>query len=87
MKTEATHNFLKKFKRRFSHQPKIREKFIERTKMFAENPQNPFLQDHPLKGKKIGLRAFSVSGDIRVVYYIYNNTAYFLDIGTHNQVY
>lgn len=87
MKIEATHSFLKIFKRRFSNQPKIKEKFFERTRMFAENPQNLLLKDHPLKGKKIGLRAFSVTGDIRVVYYIFNDTAYFLDIGTHNQVY
>jgi len=45
------------------------------------------LQDHLLMGKLEGYRAFSVTGDIRVVYYIHDQTAYFVDIGTHNQVY
>ncbi len=37
---------------------------------------------------KIELRAFSVTGDIRIVYFEINDeSVLFLDIGTHNQVY
>jgi len=87
MKIEASHTFIKNFKKRFTHQPEVKKKFFERVKLFSVDPTNPLLKDHPLKGKKIGLRAFSITRDIRVVYYVKEKTVYFLDIGTHNQVY
>ena len=80
-------NFVKNFKKRYGGNNKIRRQYEERLKLFAKNPRNPVLKDHTLKGKKITLRAFSITGDIRVVYIIKGNTTYFLDIGTHRQVY
>ncbi len=87
MKIESTESFIKIFKKRFSHREKIQKKFDERIKKFVENPYNPVLSNHALTGKLKGYRAFSITGDIKVVYYAYNNTAYLVDIGTHNQVY
>lgn len=87
MKTEFTHDFIKIFKKRFSSKPNIHKKFNGRVKKFAENPDDPTLLDHALSGKLQGHRAFSVTGDIRVIYYIFEDVAYFVDIGTHNQVY
>lgn len=87
MKIEFTHDFMKIFKKRFSSKPKIQKKFDERVKKFAGNSDDPILIDHALSGKLQGHRAFSITGDIRVVYYIFEDTAYFMDIGTHNQVY
>ena len=87
MKIEFYNNFIKVFDKRFGGNKKIRNKFIERTCLFQSNQIHPLLKDHELKGKKSGLRAFSITGDIRVVYYIKNNIAYLVDIGTHNQVY
>lgn len=87
MKIEFTHKFIKIFKKRFSSKSKIHLKFDERVKKFAINPDDPILLDHELSGKLQGHRAFSITGDIRVVYYIFKDTAYFVDIGTHNQVY
>lgn len=56
--------------------------------MFINNPNHPLLHDHLLRGTKKGLRAFSVAGDIRVVYRRPNtDTIELLDIGSHNQVY
>ncbi len=87
MKIEATNAFIKIFKKRFSHNPKIHKKYEERFKRFALDPTDSLLFDHELTGKLKGHRAFSITGDIRVIYYIHKNTAYFVDIGTHNQVY
>ena len=87
MKVEFKHVFIKTFRKRFSHDTEVKKKFNERIRMFSLNPANPLLHNHPLKGNKIGFRSFSITGDIRVVYSITNNIAYFLDIGTHNQVY
>lgn len=43
--------------------------------------------DHALTGKLTGKRAFSVAGDIRVIYVELEDAIVFLDIGSHNQVY
>ena len=87
MKVEFSHNFIKMSKKRFKNKPRIKNKFFQKTRLFAKNPLDKSLKNHPLKGTKKGLNAFSITGDIRVIYQIKNNTAYFLDIGTHNQVY
>lgn len=87
MKVEFTRNFIRNFKKRIAANPAIVIKFEQRLLLFSLNPKDPILNDHKLTGKKIGLRAFSIAGDIRVIYYIHDNTAYFADIGTHNQVY
>ena len=79
--------FAKHFKRRILPQPKLVAKFKQRLKLLLTDPKNPLLADHPLKGKKKEYRSFSVTGDIRVVYKIKNDTLQLYDIGTHNQVY
>ncbi len=66
---------------------KLRKAFDTRLKLFKRDSDYPLLHDHKLTGKLQGYRAFSVTGDVRTVYYVKNNTAYFVDIGTHNQVY
>ena len=80
-------NFVKSYKKRFSHDEKIQKKYTERIKLFIKDSESPILRDHQLTGKKVDLRSFSITGDIRVVYTIIEDIVYFLDIGTHNQVY
>lgn len=87
MKAHFHTSFQKVFVKRIQPQKKLSRKFDERFKLFMMNPHNPLLSDHPLKGNKEGLRAFSITGNIRALYYIQGDTAYFVDIGTHNQVY
>ncbi len=87
MKVEFTRAFIKAFTKRFGNNQSLRQKFEERTRLFSQNAQYPLLHDHPLKGKNAGMRSFSITGDIRVVYYIHEEVAYFVDIGTHNQAY
>lgn len=87
MKVEFTKNFIKHYKKRFSHLPKFQKSFEQRTRSFAKDTLDPVLKDHQLMGTKKNYRAFSITGDARVIYYIKEETAYFIDIGTHNQVY
>ncbi len=87
MKVEFTRAFIKAYKKRFGNDSEFRKRFEDRTRLFSENQKYPLLRDHGLIGKKTGLRAFSITGDVRVVYHIYEDVAYFDDIGTHNQVY
>lgn len=63
------------------------KKFKERLKLFIENKSNSILKDHALKGIRSEYRAFSITGDIRVVYEKVSGGILFHDIGTHNQVY
>lgn len=79
----------KDFKKDFKKLSKnMRERFAERLMVFLKNPANPIIRDHPLLGAMEGKRAFSISGDIRVVYrFLDKNTILLLRIGTHNQVY
>ncbi len=87
MKVEFTHEFIKIFKKRFAQKKNIQNRFEERLRKFTEDPQSFLLNDHELSGKLKYHRAFSITGDIREDYYIYKGIAYFVDIGTHNQVY
>ena len=87
MEVKYHRNFVKNYKFRYQGNDKIKTQFHKRLKLFIENPDNPILKNHNLKGEKILLKAFSITGDVRVVYMEKDNVAYFLDIGTHNQVY
>ena len=65
----------------------FKKRYEDRLKLFMSNRRSPILKDHALVGMKLKLRAFSITGDIRVVYTIVDDSVFFLDIGTHNQVY
>lgn len=55
--------------------------------MFLAGQRGTPLNDHALSGNLQGKRAFSITGDIRVIYVELEDRLIFLDIGTHNQVY
>ncbi len=80
--------FKNHFKKRIAYDAKLVTKTKNRIQMFIDNQRHPLLRNHALKGTQEGLRAFSVTGDIRVIYRtVDENTIELLDIGTHNQVY
>jgi addiction module RelE/StbE family toxin len=87
MNIKYNESFDKHYKKRISSNRSLVVRAKERIDIFVKNPNDPILKDHPLKGKSKGFRAFSITGDIRVIYQIIEGTAYFFDIGTHNQVY
>lgn len=88
MRIIFTTKFRKSLKIRIVNNKSLYRKFEERARLFGINPNSPLLRNHKLTGNKTGLSSFSVTGDIRIVYKQKDeNTAYFLDIGTHNQVY
>ncbi|MDA1061076.1 MAG: type II toxin-antitoxin system mRNA interferase toxin, RelE/StbE family [bacterium] len=82
-----TKNFKKAYKKRIEQNMKWVQQFEARYDLFADDPTNPVLRDHALIGNIKGYRSFSVTGDIRVIYYINEGAIYFVDIGTHNQIY
>lgn len=87
MKIKYIGKFVKHFEQRIKPRPQLVSRFNERVSLFLDSPRSPLLKDHQLKGKKHNMRSFSITGNIRVIYYMENGDAYFVDIGSHNQVY
>lgn len=80
-------NFEKHYKQRIQPQQKLSGQFGERYKLFLAGERGKPLDDHALSGSLQGRRAFSITGDIRVIYIELADKIIFLDIGTHSQVY
>ena len=79
--------FEKHFKQRIASHPKLVKQFEGRLGLFMAGQFSHPLCDHALSGKLAGKRAFSVAGDIRVIYAELDDAIVFLDIGSHSQVY
>lgn len=79
--------FVKNYRKRIAPFPKLENQFKVQLARFIKNSKDPLVRDHKLVGKKITLRAFSVTGDIRVVYKIVGDEIWLFNIGSHNQVY
>jgi addiction module RelE/StbE family toxin len=86
-KLEYTKQFQKRLKQRYSHQPQVIERLQRQLELFSRGIRKEPINDHLLTGKLKGLRAFSVGGDVRVVYQETEEHYLLLDIGSHNQVY
>ena len=84
--------FARAFKRTIKKQPKFKTE-VERTlKILVEDPFNPQLATHKLKGKLSGTWACSVAYDQRIIFeFVKSQTdddeIFLIDIGTHDEVY
>ncbi|MEK7529263.1 MAG: type II toxin-antitoxin system mRNA interferase toxin, RelE/StbE family [Patescibacteria group bacterium] len=82
--------YSKKFQKRFKKLPQsLKNKVVLAIEKFEKNPHDLALKNHPLKGKLESRRAFSVTGDIRIIFEEYDNyiVVLMLNLGTHTQVY
>ena len=81
--------YSRQFVKQYEKSPiKIRASFKERIKNFAENQQNPQLNNHALSGKLKGYWSINVTGDWRAIYsWEDEETVIFEMLGTHNQLY
>ncbi len=67
---------------------KLAEKIQRQILLFESNPKHPSLRLHKLSGTLDNMWSLSITMSIRMVYRLTSNeTAYFTDIGTHNEVY
>ncbi len=83
-------SFHKRFDKRYEKlTTKLQTKVDEAIEHFVIDPFDPSLKNHALTGKMLGKRAFSVTGDYRVVFEEFDHytLVLLLDVGTHNQVY
>lgn len=84
---QRNRRFEKHFKKRITPHEKLIAQFEQRLEQFVAGERGRPLDDHPLTGNMTGKRAFSITGDIRVIYVETTDVIVFLDIGTHAQVY
>jgi mRNA-degrading endonuclease YafQ of YafQ-DinJ toxin-antitoxin module len=86
----AFSNSFKKVLKKYIIRTEIEAEFWLRLGLFIDDPFNPKLKTHKLSGKLRNLWSFSVTKDLRVVFFFTNEKsrrAVFIDIGTHDEVY
>jgi len=80
--------FHKDFKKKYSKlPPKIVEKLDDRLRLFSNEEFDPTLNNHALKGKWLGYRSINATGDIRAVFKRGLESAFFIAIDTHSNLY
>lgn len=80
----------KKFDKKFNKLPEKEKQQIKiKIELFSEDPFHYSLRNHALSGKMRGLRAFSVGGNMRIIFQEFDDyiLVIFLDLGSHEQVY
>lgn len=88
MRIERHPNFKRSYKKRIAKNLQLLKKTEDRLTLFKKDPTNPILKDHKLSGIENSFRAFSITGDFRIVYIrVSEDHIILLDIGSHNQVY
>lgn len=86
MQIQYHQRFTKRFRKLL---PSLQGKTTFAIRAFVRNPHDPRLRNHALSGRLKEFRAFSVTGDVRIIFQEFDHYALvlFLDVGTHNQVY
>jgi addiction module RelE/StbE family toxin len=88
-----SNTFLKAFRKLIKKQPHLQEE-VERTlRLLLDDPFNPKLETHKLKGKLSGTWACSVGYDLRIIFDFVREKGkkeddiFLIEIGTHDEVY
>lgn len=81
-------SFKRAYKKRIKGNKSLELKFWERVEVFTQDPFTRLLKTHRLSGELQDLWSFSIEYDIRVIFYFSDkDTAIFVDIGKHDEVY
>ncbi len=84
MRVTASSRFLRRAKKLKDPQASMLRAALRR---FAADPQDPLLHTHKLKGELADYWAFSVDEDLRVLFRWDGETAFLVNLGTHDEVY
>lgn len=88
LKIERSGNFHITLEQISLHNKSFRLTIENKIKLFRKNPTDTRLKNHALRRKMKGKHAFSITGDVRIVYKkVGKNTVKFLAIGGHTEVY
>ncbi len=67
---------------------KVQEQFKERLKVFTDDPFDPILGNHALHCEYAGFRSINVTGDIRAIYKILDESSLeFTLLDSHSNLY
>jgi len=67
---------------------KVQEQFKERLKLFIDDPFDPMLGNHALHGGYAGFRSINVTGDIRAIYKVLDESSVeFALLDSHSNLY
>ena len=85
----TTHTFLRRSRKFFKKNPDLKAKFAEIVRDLQQDPLQPHLKLHSLKGKLTGLHAISLTHSFRITLTIRitEHEIVLLDIGSHEEVY
>lgn len=84
---------MRAFKKAVRRRPELQAKAKETLRLLADDPFNPTLRTHKLKGELTGAWACMVDYDYRILFEFVKNQEYgeeeilLLTIGTHDEVY
>lgn len=84
MKIDYSRSFKKDYKKLTT---KLRDQFRERVLLFQENRFNPLLNNHCVHHPYEGCQSINVSGDVRALFEINNNSVLFVRVGTHSELF
>ncbi len=88
MKVSFSSSFKRAFKKRIKGNSVLEAKFWKKLSRFTADPFERSLKTHKLSGKLEELWSFSVDYDLRVLFYFVDEeNAIFVDIGSHDEVY
>jgi addiction module RelE/StbE family toxin len=80
--------YLKTFQKQVTAlQPAQTKRLRVALKLFQDEPSNPELYNHRLAGEWAGYRSIAFGGDWRAHYKMVGDTAVFVAVGTHSQLY
>lgn len=88
MKIKFSRNFVKLLSKINKKDKILIEVIKKQLKIFKENPKHHSLRLHKLSGKMRNYWSISVTKSLRMIYILLNDDeAYFIALGTHDEVY
>jgi mRNA-degrading endonuclease YafQ of YafQ-DinJ toxin-antitoxin module len=81
-------HFSAKYKIQYQKLPlATQKKTRERILLWQEDPYNPILRLHPLRGQLAGFYSINITGDIRAIYEVVDSEVYVYQmIGSHAEL-
>lgn len=77
----------KRFKKIKDRDKQLSTRIHKQLELFQQNHLHPSLKVHKLAGRLRDLWSMSIDKSYRMTYFLIEGEAYFVDIGTHDQVY
>ena len=85
MNIRYTNRFVKKLKKAYNQNPKLRKAVVKQVKLFKKDPYYPSLRTHKLTRGKLKEYSFRIEGDLRITLIRQRDDILFTDLITHDE--